>query len=182
MRLFTVCDISSRDFYASDELRDELRERLDELPEADRVFVAFAYTDYGGDWLDVVATKYFEEEYGDITLVEKTVYFGKNCLVIGPIAREWIEETDSYLLGFRDFEEYFSNVEYEQFGKDMESFLDDLVRYEKYRIPDLDACMEWLYSEKQGQYGYTAQGVDFCSRYLTEDLLQAGMIERLVDD
>lgn len=178
MRLFNETETRSMDFCASEGLRDDLEAALKELPIHERVFVAFAYTNYGGDWLDVVATKYFEEEYGSKTLVENTVHYGKNCLVIGPIAREWSEETERYLLGFRDFEEYFSIAESDQFDNDMREFLADLDKYSGFVVRGVETCMKWLHENKFGHFNITTQGVDFRSEELEQELLEQGLIER----
>jgi len=51
------------DAFASDELKSELQEKLgissNDL--GDNVVISFAYTDYGGDFLDKVAIRYFQE-------------------------------------------------------------------------------------------------------------------------
>ena len=57
------------DAFASEELKDELREKLNIKGNSlgDNVVISFAYTDYGGDFLDKVAIRYFEENYPENT-------------------------------------------------------------------------------------------------------------------
>lgn len=172
------------DAFASYELQDELREKLgiDENAYSlgDNVVISFAYTDYGGDFLDKVAIEYFKENYPDNTLSENTSYSGENAFVFGEPAQEWIDSTEDYPLGFEDFEDFYyekmNEAEYESFGY----FLDDLER-DDYTF-DNEEVMSWLMENKGGYYSMTTQGLDFSYSDLTDELLEEGLISKDDED
>ena len=62
------------DGYASEELRDE-------VPNGEEVYVSFAYTDYGGDFIDEVVIEYFKKNYKDNIAYESTCYSGQNGII-----------------------------------------------------------------------------------------------------
>lgn len=159
------------DAIATSDLKDELRSKM---KKGDDV-IHFAYTDYGGDFMDKVAIEYFEENYPKNTLSETTAYFGKNAFVFGKPATEWIESTKNYPLGFEDFESYYYEKQNEQENKDFERFLDDLKR-DGYEVSD--EAIEWLNENKSGYYGMTTQGLDFSYSDLENELKEEGLISK----
>jgi hypothetical protein len=171
------------DAFASDELKSELQEKLgissNDL--GDNVVISFAYTDYGGDFLDKVAIRYFQENYPENTLVENTSYFGQNAYVFGEPAKEWIETTEDYPLGFENIEELYYEMQNESEYESFEYFLDDLQKYDGY-VFDKDEVMSWLMENKGGYYSMTTQGLDFSSSDLTEELVNEDLIEKIDDD
>jgi len=169
------------DAFASDELKSELQEKLgissNDL--GDNVVISFAYTDYGGDFLDKVAIRYFQENYPENTLVENTSYFGQNAYVFGEPAKEWIETTEDYPLGFEDFESYYYEKEYEQQLEDFDYFLDEISRDYSF---DKNAVLNWLLENRSGYYNITTQGLDFSSSDLTDELVNEGLIEKIDEE
>jgi hypothetical protein len=169
------------DAFASDELKSELQEKLgissNDL--GDNVVISFAYTDYGGDFLDKVAIRYFQENYPENTLVENTSYFGKNAYVFGEPAKEWIETTEDYPLGFEDFESYYYEKEYEQQLEDFDYFLDEISGDYSF---DKNAVLNWLLENRSGYYNITTQGLDFSSSDLTDELVNKGLIEKIDEE
>jgi len=167
------------DAFASDELKSELQEKLgissNDL--GDNVVISFAYTDYGGDFLDKVAIRYFQENYPENTLVENTSYNGENAYVFGEPAKEWIESTEDYPLGFENIEELYYEMQNESEYESFEYFLDDLQKYDGY-VFDKDEVMSWLMENRGGYYSMTTQGLDFSSSNLTDELVNEGLVRK----
>ena len=159
------------DATATSDLKDELRSKM---KKGDDV-IHFAYTDYGGDFMDKVAIEYFEENYPKNTLSETTAYYGKNAFVFGKPATEWIESTEDYPLGFEDFESYYYEKQNEQENEDFERFLDDLKR-DGYEVSD--EAIGWLNEKKGGYYNITTQGLDFSYSDLEDELKEEGLITK----
>jgi hypothetical protein len=170
------------DAFASDELKDELREKLGIKGNSlgDNVVISFAYTDYGGDFLDKVAIAYFKENYPDNIISEYAGYNGENAYVFGEPAQEWIDTTDDYPLGFEDIEDMYYQLRTEAEFEDFDYFLDDLKRDEY--VFDKDEVMQWLLENKDGYYSITTQGIDFSSSDLTDELLEEGLISKEDED
>ena len=167
------------DAFASDELKSELQEKLgissNDL--GDNVVISFAYTDYGGDFLDKVAIRYFQENYPENTLVENAGYNGENAYVFGEPAKEWIESTEDYPLGFENIEELYYEMQNESEYESFEYYLDDLQKYDGY-VFDKDEVMSWLMENRGGYYSMTTQGLDFSSSDLTDELVSEGLIRK----
>jgi len=159
------------DAIATSDLKDELRSKM---KKGDDV-IHFAFTDYGGDFMDKVAIEYFEENYPKNTLSETTAYYGKNAFVFGKPATEWLEASEDYPLGFEDFESYYYEKQNEQENEDFERFLDDLKR-DGYEVSD--EAIVWLNENRSGYYGMTTQGLDFSYEDLTDDLKEEGLITK----
>jgi antirestriction protein len=161
-----------KDAFASDDLREELKSKMKEGDD----IVAFAYTDYGGDFFDKVAIEYFEKNYPDNIVVERTAYSGKNAIVFGEPAKEFIEASENYILGYEDIESFYYEMQYEQETEDYERFLKDLETYEGYKVSE--NALDWLLENKSGYYTMTTQGLDFSSTDLEKELLEEGLIEK----
>lgn len=163
--------------FASEELINELKEKtgITGNSTGDVPVIAFAFTDYGGDFIDKVAIEYFEENYPENIVSENTSYFGKNAFVFGEPAERWIEETEDYPLGFDDFESYYYDKQYEAEVDGFNSFLDDLSSDYEF---DRDRVMDYLLEEKGGYYSITTQGLDYSSSDLIEELENAGEITK----
>jgi hypothetical protein len=165
------------DAYASEEMANKLREKLGIKTDSlgDNYVISFAYTDYGGDFLDKVAISYFSENYPENTIKENSGWGGENAFVFGEPAKEWIEQTQDYALGFEDFEDFYYEKQNEQEGEDFNYFLDDIVS--EYTF-DREVVIDWLMENKSGYYGITTQGLDFSWTDLTEELVNEGLIEK----
>jgi len=165
------------DEYASESLRDEFRKKS--KIKGDNVenhyVIAFAYTDYGGDFFDKVAIAYFEENYPNNIVVENSGYGGQNALVWGTPAEEFIEQTEDSFLGFEDIEEFYFQMENEETYKSFEYYLDDLARDYEF---DKEAVMDWLMENKSGYYSLRTDGLDFSYSSLTDELELEGLIEK----
>jgi hypothetical protein len=169
------------DAYASEEMANELREKLGIKTDSlgDNYVISFAYTDYGGDFLDKVAIAYFSENYPENTIKENSGWGGENAFVFGEPAKEWIEQTQDYALGFEDFEDFYYEKQNEQEGDDFNYFLDEIVRDYTF---DREVVIDWLMENKSGYYGMTTQGLDFSWTDLTAELVNEGLIEKSDED
>jgi hypothetical protein len=165
------------DEYASESLRDEFREKSNIKNEniADNYVIAFAYTDYGGDFFDKVAIAYFEENYPNNIVVENSGYGGQNALVWGKPAEEFIEQTEDYPLGFEDIESYYYEKQNEAEYESFEYYLEDLSRDYTF---DKSEVLDWLMENRSGYYNMTTQGLDFSYEDLTDKLESEGLIEK----
>lgn len=153
--------------FASDELKQELNERLATLPAEQQNFTSFAYTDYGGDFFDRVCSQYFQEKYPENTISESTDYFGENTIIFGNIAKEFIECMESYLLGFEDLEDYYYEKQYECENDGFLSFIED--EYREHSQETKDSILSLLLENKSGHFSCLSSGqLDFC----TSDLMK----------
>ena len=120
--------------YITDEMAKELKSKLnttsDDLREYD--VIAFGYSDYGGDFYDKVAIAYFRENYPDNTIVENTGYSGEIAVVFGEPAKEYMEQTENYPLGFENIEEAFYEAEYDARYEGINDFINEelIPKYE----------------------------------------------------
>ena len=111
------------DGFGSDELKDKVKETL--LDSKSKNYVNLAFTDYGGTYFDKVMIAYLEKKYmqSNDFFVEDTFHFGKNCYVTGSLAQEIIKETETYLLGFEEVEEFFYEFEYLELYDTVDNYL-----------------------------------------------------------
>ena len=169
------------DAYASDEMVDKLRKKLkikgDSL--ANKDVISFAYTDYGGDFLDKVAIAYFSEKYPENTIKENSGYGGENAFVFGEPAKEWIETTENYPLGFQDIEDFYYEKVSEQEEKDFNYFLDAISSEYSFAR---NGVMKYLKETKGGYGNMTTQGLDFSWEDLTDELVMEDLIEKIDED
>jgi hypothetical protein len=164
------------DAFASDDMKDELKHKM---KEGDQI-VAFAYTDYGGDFFDKVAIEYFKENHPENIVSERTAYNGQNGIVFGEPASEFLEAYESYILGYEDMENFYYQMENEETEDSFEFFLRDLSIYGEYKVSE--RAMDWLMENKGGYYSMTTQGLDFSSSDLERELLEEGLIKKEDDD
>lgn len=160
------------DEIATQELKEEVKSKM---KKGDAV-IHFAFTDYGGDFIDKVAIEYFEENYPKNIVVENTAYFGKNAFVFGKPAEEWIEASEDYILGFEDFESFYYEKINEAEQEGFEDYLGDLER-DGYEF-DMGEVLSWLMENKGGYYNVTTQGLDFSYGDITDELLEEGLIRK----
>lgn len=107
------------------------REALNDegLNDNDRV-VNFAYTDYGGDFFDNIAIQYIIQECKNF-VVESTVYYGKNLVLYGIEAVEFIEAFEQYPLGFRDIESFYYQCESDYKSEGVRELVNEYKRYDE---------------------------------------------------
>jgi hypothetical protein len=162
------------DLIASADLIGEAEAKMKE-GDFDQV-LNFAYTDYGGDFFDKVAIEFFLENYPDNIVVENTMYSGKNAIVFGEPAREFAEASERYILGFDNIEDYYYQMQYEQEREDFERFLDDMEKYNNYKVSK--EALDWLLENKSGYYSILPSGLDYSESDLEEELVNEGLLEK----
>jgi len=155
--------------YASDSLMEELTEKN----ASKGPVVNVAYTDYGGDFFDKVLIAYFLAKHPENIITEPTSYYGKNAFIFGDLVPAFVEETERYPLGFEDLEEFFCQMEDEEYTTAIDSILkDDLNKY----TFDPEAVREWFDENFRGWHNITTQGVDYCSSELFDTMEKDGVI------
>ena len=168
-------DILKEEF-ASEDLIDELKEKLnlksDDLKNQD--VIAFAYTNYGGSIIDKYAIEYFLENYPRNIVVEETSYDGKNAFVFGKPAKEWMEQSDDYILGFDDFESFYYEKEYEDFMEGINFFIQDLKRD---YIFDEEEVRDSLEEKFTGYFNVDTSGLDYSEEQMMDYLKTEGLIK-----
>lgn len=104
---------------------DSLKERVLELCPNGEKYINLAYTDYGGTFVEKAFIKYMEDNHPESIIYENTAWFGKNVIVFGEIVFDIIESTESYILGFENFEDYFCERELDERMKAAEQYIDE---------------------------------------------------------
>jgi len=169
--------------FATEELINELKEKagITGNSTGDVPVIAFAYTDYGGSFLDKVAIQYFQENYPDNIVTEVTGWGGENAFVFGEPAQEWMESTEDYPLGFEDFEEFYTNKEYEAEMEGFEYFIDNELSTDEY-VYDRDELLSWLGENRGGYFSVTTQGLDYSTDDLMEAVMESGLVAKMSGD
>ena len=90
------------------------------------IYLNFAYTDYGGSFLDKVIISYFKEYYQENIVHEKTSWNGENAFIFGEPAKELynLMKVDN-VLGFDDLEDYYTEMEYNMITEEAQQYIDD---------------------------------------------------------
>jgi hypothetical protein len=171
-----VKDLSEE--FASEELLAKFRKKsgIKDTQLTKPNVIAFAYTDYGGDFMDKVAIEYFLENYPKNIVVENSGYNGKNAIVWGKVAMDWVEATEDYAFGYEDFESFYYDKVYKEEEQAFSEYLYELQR-DGYKL-DYDEVLQWLLENKGGYFSITTQGLDFYDGDLTKELLAEGLIEK----
>jgi len=167
-------------FYASPALEREAIERSTEKNCIESGnYLNFAYTNYGGYFLDVVFMDYFLENYPENIVIENTIYFGRNAIVFNTDKNPdlidcFTIETEDYILSFEDVEEFYTEKELEVFLDFVKVFIEEELIGEF--IFDREKVNEWLHNERYGYFEITTQGIDCNTQQLVDDLIDANLI------
>jgi hypothetical protein len=173
----TVNNLDNRsEYYASDDLINELRGKI----QPNDVIVNFAYTDYGGQFIDKVMIAYFSENHPESIVKENTYHFGENAFIFGQVAADYLEANEDYPLGYEDTEEYYMNAESNQEAEDFARFLEDIQKYSGYSVKE--NALDYLTEHKGGYYSITTQGVDYSESDLIQFCEEAGIIEKIKEE
>lgn len=90
------------------------------------IYLNFAYTDYGGSFLDKVIISYFKEYYQENIVHEKTSWNGENAFIFGEPAKELYELIiagnilDFYYLG-----QYYTETKYNIIADTAQQYIND---------------------------------------------------------
>lgn len=116
-----LVDFSNKFTYvASESLVQEAQEKHSDI------YLNFAYTDYGGSFLDKVIISYFKEYYPENIVHEKTSWNGENAFIFGEPAKELYNFIkNGYILGFDCLEQYYTEKEYDMVIGAVDSYITD---------------------------------------------------------
>lgn len=128
------------------------------------IYLNFAYTDYGGSFLDKVIISYFKEYYQENIVHEKTSWNGENAFIFGEPAKELynLMKVDN-VLGFDDLEDYYTEMEYNMITEEAQQYIDD----NGISNDLLDIVCEWMINNSHVEPNF----VD-CSEVELNDFLQ----------
>lgn len=107
-------------YVASESLVQEAKDKHSDI------YLNFAYTDYGGSFLEKVIISYFKEYYPENIVHEKTSWNGENAFIFGEPAKELynLMKVDN-VLGFDDLEDYYTEMEYNMITEEAQQYIDD---------------------------------------------------------
>lgn len=155
-----------RTYCASESLVEEAKEKNSNF------YLNFAYTNYGGTFFDKVVIAYFKENHPESIVYEETSWNGENAFIFGNAAKEFVEESNYYLLGFEDIEDFYFSLEMDMIIEAANDFYEcnkDLFIIEKYEAVDL--ITEYL----EG-YHVEPNYVDYCESDLEAYLNGCGCL------
>jgi hypothetical protein len=163
-----VTDI--KEVIASEDLLDE----LDKKKKKNDPIVAFSYTDYERNFGDKVAIEYFKKYHPKNIVFEESAYNGQNAIVFGKPAKEFLEATKDYTLGYEDMESFYYEMQNEIESRDFNDFLQTISK--EYKVSK--NALSWLEENRGGYYVIDTTGLDFSYDDLTETLLDEKLIKR----
>lgn len=107
-------------YVASESLVQEAKDKHSDI------YLNFAYTDYGGSFLEKVIISYFKEYYPENIVHEKTSFNGENAFIFGEPAKKLYNLMKVYnVLGFDDLEDYYTEMEYNMITEEAQQYIDD---------------------------------------------------------
>lgn len=163
--------------FASDPLREELAAHA--AAAAPFPVVNLAYTDYGGEFFDIIVMDYFLKHHPEHIITETTGWNGRNAFLFGDVAAAFIEETEKYPLGFENLEDYYYTREKEEYDKTFASFAAEELRGYAF---DPEAVLSHLREKYESNCNVTTQGVDHCSGDWVEELTREGLVTKTEED
>lgn len=154
--------LNKQTYVASESLLQEAKDKHSDI------YLNFAYTDYGGSFLDKVIISYFKEYYPENIVHEKTSWNGENAFVFGEPAKELYELiiTDN-ILDFDYLGQYYTETRYNIIA-------DTAQQYIKDNGPDnelYDIVCEWLIENSHIEPNF----LDYSETDLNEYLQKTGM-------
>jgi len=151
--------------YFGSKKRADLKEITYPNWDPESTVVNFAYTDYGGTFMDKICIQYFKKEYPKNIISETTGWNGYNAFLFGDVAIKFWNEYEDNVLGFENIEEYYSKEEQKETYKAFKWFLTDIRRD---YIFNYRKVLEFLMYERSGYYSMQTTGLD----YSTSDLIE----------
>lgn len=122
-------------YVASESLVQEAKDKHSDI------YLNFAYSNYGGSFLDKVIISYLKEYYPENIVHERTSWNGENAFIFGEPAKELynLMKVDN-VLGFDDLEDYYTEMEYNMITEEAQQYIEDNgLSNELY-----DIVREWL--------------------------------------
>lgn len=116
-----LVDFSSKNTYiASESLVQEAKSKYSDI------YLNFAYTDYGGSFLDKVVISYFKKYYPENIVHERTSWNGENAFILGEPAKELYDLIKTgYILGFDCLEQYYTEMERNTITEEAQRYIND---------------------------------------------------------
>lgn len=116
-----LVDFAKRSTYvASESLVQEAKNKHSDI------YLNFAYTDYGGSFLDKVIISYFKQYYPENIVHEKTSWNGENAFIFGEPAKELYDFIKTgYILGFDCLEQYYTQMEFDMKMEVAQQYIND---------------------------------------------------------
>lgn len=153
-----LVDFSNKQTYvASESLVQEAKDKHSDI------YLNFAYTDYGGSFLDKVIISYFKEYYQENIVHEKTSWNGENAFIFGEPAKELynLMKVDN-VLGFDDLEDYYTEMEYNMITEEAQQYIkDNGLGNELY-----DIVCDWLSENSYPEPNYLDYSENDLNKYL----------------
>ena len=161
-----LVDFSSKQTYvASESLLQEAKDKHSDI------YLNFAYTDYGGSFLDKVIISYFKEYYPENIVHEKTSWNGENAFVFGEPAKELYELIiTGNILDFDYLGQYYTETKYNIIADTAQQYINDNgLDNELY-----DIVCEWLAENSHIEPNF----LDYSETDLNEYLQKNGYVEQ----
>lgn len=116
-----LVDFAKRSTYiASENLVQEAKSKHSDI------YLNFAYTDYGGSFLDKVVISYFKKYYPENIVYERTSWNGENAFILGKPAKELYDLIKTgYILDFDYLEQYYTEMEYNMMTEEAQRYIND---------------------------------------------------------
>ena len=161
-----LVDFSSKQTYvASESLLQEAKDKHSDI------YLNFAYTDYGGSFLDKVVISYFKKYYPENIVYERTSWNGENAFIFGEPAKELYDFIkNGYILGFDCLGQYCTEMEYNVITEEAQRYINDNgLDNELY-----DIVCEWLIENSHIEPNF----LDYSGIDLNEYLQKNGYLEQ----
>lgn len=161
-----LVDFSSKQTYvASESLLQEAKDKHSDI------YLNFAYTDYGGSFLDKAIISYFKEYYPENIVHEKTSWNGENAFIFGEPAKELYDFIKTgYILGFDCLGQYYTETTYNIIADTAQQYINDNgLDNELY-----DIVCEWLIENSHIEPNF----LDYSEIDLNEFLQKNGYLEQ----
>lgn len=162
----TVDFCNKQTFVASESLVLEAKEKNSNF------YLNFSYTSYGGSFFDKVVIDYFKQNHPESIVYEETSWNGENAFIFGDVSKVFAEETDKYLLGFEEIEDYYFAMKVAITSKDAEMFYND--NKELFVVDEITA-INAIYDYLE-ECDIDINRVDFCESSLIEHLREIDII------
>lgn len=122
-------------YVASESLVQEAKDKHSDI------YLNFAYSNYGGSFLDKVIISYFKENFPENIVHERTSWNGENAFIFGEPAKELYDFIkNGYILGFDCLDQYYTEMEYNMITEEAQRYINDnRLGNELY-----DIVYEWL--------------------------------------
>lgn len=161
-------------YYSTDEMLTELQAKI----KPEDIIINFAYTDYGGDFFDKVCIAFFAENYPNNIVKEDTYYYGQNAFIFGEVAKEFLEVTENYLLGFDGIESFYYEMENEEREAGIKFFIEGLDT-DKYEISE--EIPSEFYEYVEGYCNVLTSGLDYSESDMIEKAIETGLIKEITE-